>query len=245
MQEPLSENKQFLRQNQQYYLRDAVQANQNESNTENQDAHVNKRFKSNAYNNLDTNKNTSVTNHSVSVQGNSAQNLNANTNSNTNKRMLDEINSSNDQGAKEIHNEQENLANQQGEQEQQNNHYSIVNPLDTNLPSIDYVEPTFWCTISYYELNQHVGESFHASQPYVSVDGFLDPSSSNRFCLGVLSNVNRTNESEQCRKLIGRGVRLYHLGGDVYAECLAEHPIFIQSQICNIMNRKFRRRASQ
>ncbi len=75
---------------------------------------------------------------------------------------------------------------------------------DTRLPSIEYVEPTFWCTISYYELNQHIGESFHASQTYVNVDGFVDPSSSNRFCLGVLSNVNRAYESEQCRKLIGK-----------------------------------------
>jgi hypothetical protein len=89
---------------------------------------------------------------------------------------------------------------------------------DTRLPSIEYVEPAFWCTISYYELNQHVGESFHASQPYVNVDGFVDPSSSGRFCLGVLSNVNRAYESEQCRKLINRGVRLYHMGGDVFAE---------------------------
>lgn len=83
------------------------------------------------------------------------------------------------------------------------NRYSIEHPQDTRLPSIEYVEPTFWCTISYYELNQHVGESFHASQTYVNVDGFVDPSSSNRFCLGVLSNVNRTYESEQCRKLVG------------------------------------------
>ena len=97
-------------------------------------------------------------------------------------------------------------------------HYSINHPLDTRLPSIEYVEPAFWCTVSYYELNQHVGESFHASQPYVNVDGFVDPSSSTRFCLGVLSNVNRTYESEQCRKLINRGVRLYHMGGDVFAE---------------------------
>ena len=114
--------------------------------------------------------------------------------------------------------------------------YSIVHPVDNSLPAIDYVEPTFWCTISYYELNQHVGESFHASQPYVNVDGFFDSSSSNRFCLGVLINEKRTFESEQCRKLIGRGVRLYHIGGDVYAENLGESPIFIQSQICNLMN---------
>lgn len=116
------------------------------------------------------------------------------------------------------------------------NHYSINHPQDNRLPSIEYVEPAFWCTVSYYELNQHVGESFHASQPYVNVDGFVDPSSSSRFCLGVLSNVNRTYESEQCRKLINRGVRLYHMGGDVFAECLSDSPIFVQSANCNTMN---------
>jgi hypothetical protein len=81
---------------------------------------------------------------------------------------------------------------------------NFFSTLDTRLPNIEYVEPTFWCTVSYYELNKHVGEDFHASQPYVNVDGFVDPSSSNRFCLGLLSNVNRSYESEQCRKLIGK-----------------------------------------
>lgn len=113
------------------------------------------------------------------------------------------------------------------------NQYSVQHP--NGLSTINYIEPSFWCTISYYELDKHVGESFHGSQSSITVDGFVDPSSPERFCLGLLTNVNRTYESQQCRKLIGRGVRLYYIGGEVYAECLSDHPIFIQSPICNTL----------
>jgi hypothetical protein len=113
------------------------------------------------------------------------------------------------------------------------NHYSIEHPKDNHLPSIDYVVPEFWCTVSYHELNQSVGQPFHASQPYLTVDGYVDPSNANRFCLGALSNVSRKYESEQCRKLIGRGVRLSSLNGDAFAECFSASPIFIHSLIKN------------
>ncbi|OWA53287.1 Mothers against decapentaplegic-like protein 4 [Hypsibius exemplaris] len=70
--------------------------------------------------------------------------------------------------------------------------------------------PDYWCTISYFEMDQQVGETFKVRNAYTSltVDGYADPSHSDRFCLGPLTNVHRTEASEKARIIIGKGICL-------------------------------------
>ncbi|CAL8107157.1 unnamed protein product [Calicophoron daubneyi] len=92
--------------------------------------------------------------------------------------------------------------------------------------------PEFWCNIAYFELDQQVGELFKVPSQYsrVTVDGYTDPSSPNRFCLGQLSNVHRSEQSEKSRLYIGKGVELDNVGeGDVWIRCLSEFSVFVQS----------------
>ncbi|XP_058793295.1 protein mothers against dpp [Phymastichus coffea] len=112
-------------------------------------------------------------------------------------------------------------------------------PMDTvglgpEVAPVCYQEPLYWASIAYYELNCRVGEVFHCQTHSVIVDGFTNPSNnSDRFCLGQLSNVNRNSTIENTRRHIGKGVHLYYVGGEVYAECLSDSAIFVQSRNCN------------
>ncbi|XP_059836120.1 mothers against decapentaplegic homolog 4 isoform X3 [Hypanus sabinus] len=99
-------------------------------------------------------------------------------------------------------------------------------------PISNHPGPEFWCSITYFEMDVQVGEMFKvpSSCPVVTVDGYVDPSGGDRFCLGQLSNVHRTDTSEKARLHIGKGVQLECRGeGDVWMRCLSDHAVFVQS----------------
>uniref|UniRef100_A0A2K6L5T8 Mothers against decapentaplegic homolog n=2 Tax=Rhinopithecus TaxID=542827 RepID=A0A2K6L5T8_RHIBE len=103
-----------------------------------------------------------------------------------------------------------------------------------NFPSIPVASttPEYWCSIAYFEMDVQVGETFKvpSSCPIVTVDGYVDPSGGDRFCLGQLSNVHRTEAIERARLHIGKGVQLECKGeGDVWVRCLSDHAVFVQS----------------
>lgn len=72
--------------------------------------------------------------------------------------------------------------------------------------------PEFWCSISYFELDQKVGEIFKvpSSNSTITVDGYTDPSSPDRFCLGKLTSVHRTEAIEKARYVFKSWCRLWY-----------------------------------
>jgi MH2 domain len=64
---------------------------------------------------------------------------------------------------------------------------------------VTYQEQRNWASVAYYELNNRVGEVFHATSNSPS-------NNADRFCLGLLSNVNRNSTIENTRRHIGKGI---------------------------------------
>lgn len=123
--------------------------------------------------------------------------------------------------------------------ENRNHHSSYWNHNNSNVNDVNIAgllssqpAPEYWCSVAYFELDTQVGETFKvpSSCPNVKIDGYVDPSGGNRFCLGALSNVHRTDRSERARLHIGKGVQLDLRGeGDVWLRCLSDNSVFVQS----------------
>uniref|UniRef100_A0A8C7WGW0 Mothers against decapentaplegic homolog n=1 Tax=Oncorhynchus mykiss TaxID=8022 RepID=A0A8C7WGW0_ONCMY len=99
-------------------------------------------------------------------------------------------------------------------------------------PISNHPTPDYWCSTAYFEMDVQVGETFKVPStcPVVTVDGYVDPSGGDRFCLGQLSNVHRTEAIERARLHIGKGIQLECKGeGDVWVRCHSDHAVFVQS----------------
>uniref|UniRef100_A0A915HLT3 Mothers against decapentaplegic homolog n=1 Tax=Romanomermis culicivorax TaxID=13658 RepID=A0A915HLT3_ROMCU len=100
-------------------------------------------------------------------------------------------------------------------------------------------EPKEWCSVSYYELNNKIGETKRISSSSVQIDGFSDASETvGRVCLGLISNVNRNSTVEKTRRSIGEGLSLTRDEVDGFVvirlRCLSQNPIFVQSRSFNV-----------
>ncbi|XP_056151889.1 mothers against decapentaplegic homolog 4-like [Lampris incognitus] len=80
-------------------------------------------------------------------------------------------------------------------------YWPVHNELAFQPPISNHPAPDYWCSIAYFEMDVQVGETFKVPStcPIVTVDGYVDPSGGDRFCLGQLSNVHRTEAIERAR----------------------------------------------
>jgi len=95
-----------------------------------------------------------------------------------------------------------------------------------------------WCSITYHEHDQRIGETFNAQVNHstIYVDGFTEPqTTSNRYSIGGLSNIRRTAASTMVRKHIGHGIELRLESNCAIIKCLSVQPVFVQSPNANAM----------
>lgn len=106
-----------------------------------------------------------------------------------------------------------------------------VSKQSSEMPTTDN-----WCTIAYHELSSRIGEMFHVKRKdrRVTIDGFTEPSvKNNRFSLGVLNNINRSEVTRNVRQHIGKGIEVHWVNNVVMLKCVSENPVFVQSPNCN------------
>lgn len=106
--------------------------------------------------------------------------------------------------------------------------------IQIDLTEVPYVEGARWCSISYHEYDQRVGDRYLPESYTVTVDGYTHPMCNDRFCVGGLSNVNRNQFTEFVRRRINRGVKFTYVDGDVYVECVSESSVFVSTPMLGI-----------
>lgn len=100
-----------------------------------------------------------------------------------------------------------------------------------DIQQVPFQEGTSWCSITYHEYGNRLGDKYQPTSSVISVDGYTQPMCSDRFCIGGLSNVNRNQFTEWVRRRIGRGVRMTYVDGEVYVESQCESAVFVSNPL--------------
>ena len=79
----------------------------------------------------------------------------------------------------------------------------------SNTQSLNHAYSS-WARIVYHELKDQCAD-FHAYTKEIKIDNGTHPFLTNRFCLGHIQNIRRTDKIEGVRCVLGRGIRL--MGG--------------------------------
>lgn len=104
--------------------------------------------------------------------------------------------------------------------------------MDNELYS--YKEPPTWGSITYYELNNMIGGPFKFKKDFIVIDGYFDPSTEDRICIGSLLSLHKNETIQNTRKHIGKGMSITRdARRDIYLRNLSAAPIFVQSQNAN------------
>ena len=68
---------------------------------------------------------------------------------------------------------------------------------------VEYEPVRHWCSVAYYEGETKLSEVYQADENQFQIDGLTDPSSSQRFCLGIINRTSRDPLTRQIRRVIG------------------------------------------
>uniref|UniRef100_A0AC35TJD6 Mothers against decapentaplegic homolog n=1 Tax=Rhabditophanes sp. KR3021 TaxID=114890 RepID=A0AC35TJD6_9BILA len=111
----------------------------------------------------------------------------------------------------------------------------------TNIMTPEHKWPDHWCSISYYELDTQIGDTFKVSKDIrdVTIDGGMNTSDAKRgrFCIGALSNVHRCEASEKARLYIGKGIKLSWTPDNcVTLRSMSRKSVFVRSYYLDFEN---------
>ncbi|KAF8367327.1 hypothetical protein PRIPAC_85156, partial [Pristionchus pacificus] len=111
-------------------------------------------------------------------------------------------------------------------------------PKRPGLFTVPFEEMSCWMKLCYGELETTRTNILEVHGHQFTIDSSTNPTTDERLCLGYFTGMEtvRDKKLEAIRRAIGKGVRMYHTGGEIFLQCLSDSPIFVQ---CPSANRRY------